>query len=300
MSDISQVSKGAVKQPHDPRDFQASFVMGAVKVDWTKEFLLPDPGDEDQGSSSSCVAQASSYFHKQIHSLDWSRRDLYSRIALAGGGAYLRDGVAQICGPGQATRDKAPDPKPETEANMRDRHDITAAMEKIGVEANYYAVNGTNIDVVAAAIRDYKGCIIGVEGDNAGWHDLVNPQPPKDAEWGHALYCMGYHTHNGQKCIIAKSSWCDTGIKQHHIKQNYFESGNTFDGWTLIPKEQQPMFSHYIIFDEATGRQGILVLDQNGFTDAILWAKSQAMLADLKVQYEVPANAPVITLPRIS
>ena len=48
---------------------------------------------------------------------------------------------------------------------------------------------------------------------------------------------MGFHTHiDGQKCIIAKSSWCDS-VKEHHIREVYFTALNgTFNAWTLIPK----------------------------------------------------------------
>lgn len=299
MSDISieALGKGLHRQPEDPRDLHAAFVLGAVPIDWSKPFQLTEPPNEDQGSSESCVAQSSSYFHWQIHPLAWSRHDLYSRIFLPQGGAYLRDGVSQIVSNGQATRDQAPDPTPETEANMRDKTGITADMERVGLEASYFAVNAKSPDAVAQAIRDAGGCIIGIEGDNAGWQNMADPTPPVNAAWGHALYCFGFHMHDGQKCIIAKSSWGTAGnTTVHHIKQNYFDSGNTFDGWTLIPKEQLPMYRHYVVFDQATGREGILVVGETGFADAILWAKNATMLADLKVQYEVPANAPTLTL----
>jgi hypothetical protein len=297
---INSLPKGAIPQPHDPRDLQASFVMGTVAVDWSKEFRLPEPPDHDQGSSSSCVAHAWSYFHGKVHHPDvWSRRDIYSQIFLPEGGAYLRDGGRIITTYGQADQNEAPDPQSYdyTEAAMRKRSDITRAEEIDGLEAGYYAVNGKNIDAVAAAIRDFEGCVIGVQGDNAGWADLLNPKPPVNAEWGHALYAFGFHMHNGVKCIICKSSWCSTGITEHHIKQNYFESGNTFDGWTLIPKEQLPMYQRFKVFHKASGREGVLVVGETGFADAILWAKSQAMLVDLMAQYEVPSNAPTITLP---
>jgi hypothetical protein len=66
---------------------------------------------------------------------------------------------------------------------------------------------------------------IGVQGDNTGWADRLNPKPPVNDDWSHALYCMGFHMHNGVKCIICKSSWCRTGITEHHIKQAFFDSG---------------------------------------------------------------------------
>lgn len=294
---IERLGKGLHKQPDDPRDLHAAFVLGAVPIDWSKPFQLTEPPNEDQGGSLSCVAQSSSYFHWQIHRLDWSRRDLYSRIFLPQGGAYLRDGVAQIASKGQATRSDAPDPKPETEANMRVRTGITADMERIGLEASYFTVNAKSPDAVAQAIRDTGGCIIGIQGDNAGWHDLANPKPPVNFEWGHALYCFGFHMHDGVKCIIAKSSWGTNGnTTVHHVKQNYFDSGNTFDGWTLIPKEQLPMYNRYRVFHQATGRQGVLVVGQTGFSDSIVWAKNQAMLNQLMADFEVPTDAPVITL----
>lgn len=292
---IETVGKGAVPQPHDPRDFQASFVMGAPLVDWTHEFRLPQPPNEDQGTSLSCVSQAWSYFHHQLVPYNWSRRDVYSQIFLPQGGAYLRSGGVIITGPGQATRDKAPDPHPETESEMRSRDGISAEMERIGQEAGYFSVNAKDIGVVAAAIRDFKGCIIGVQGDNAGWKDLLNPKPPVNAEWGHALYCFGFHMHGAFKCIIAKSSWCNTGITEHHIKENYFESGNTFDGWTLIPKERIPMVRRFIINDHGT--LGVLLITDGSFDQVAHMAKNQAMLAQLKALYEVPDNAPVINVP---
>jgi hypothetical protein len=88
--------------------------------------------------------------------------------------------------------------------------------------------------------------------------------------WGHALYAKGYHLHNGVKCVIAKSSWCKNGITEHHIKQDYFVSRNTFNPWTLIPKENTMTNSiivkkggEYGIFDPATSPDGMITLMRN-------------------------------------
>src|SRR5258708_5392465 len=124
---IENLPKGCIPDTPDSRDYQASDIMGAPQVDWSQPFLLPNPGDEDQGSSSSCVAQAWSYYHNQIHAADYSRRDIYCQIALPGGGAQIRDGGLRIKNNGQATRDEVPDPKPETEAGMLDKTGVTAA-----------------------------------------------------------------------------------------------------------------------------------------------------------------------------
>jgi hypothetical protein len=233
---IENLGKGAVKDSEDQRDYK---VMGASIVDWSKEFRLPNPGDEDQGTSDSCVAQAWSYYHTQLHPKAYSRRDLFARIALDYG-AEIRAGGLAIVKQGHATRDEVPDPSPQTPQNMRDKTGITPEKEESDKELSSFVISGGGIDGVAAAVRDYKGVVFGVEGTNAGWQDLLNPRPPYYGEggiWGHALYALGFHKHDGQKCIIAKSSWCNS-VSEHHIKQNYFDSGHVFNAWTLIPKGQ--------------------------------------------------------------
>jgi len=246
---IENVFKGAIPQPEDARDLAAEPALsGAAPINWSQEFRLPDPGNEDQGTSNSCVAQAFSYYHTQIHAANYSRRDLYSRIALPQGGAYLRDGAAGIVNSGQATRDELADPDPETEPGMR-AGAATAQQEAGHQELSYAAITNNSIDSIAQAVRDFKGVVFGVVGSNPGWADMVNPRPPQpgEATWGHALYLMGYHTHSdGQKCLIAKSSWCKTyapgatqPVTEHHIRENYLTSSNTFNAWTLIPKVQK-------------------------------------------------------------
>jgi hypothetical protein len=265
---IEQLPKGAIPDPVDERDYQISF--GAAPIDWTKEYRLPNPGDEDQGQSLSCVAQAWSYYHVQIRPKDFSRRDIYAQIHLPEGGAYIRDGGLRIVKNGQATRDEVPDPKPQTETNMRDKSGITAEKEASDIERDSFLIKDGTIDGVAAAIRDYKGVVFGVSGTNKGWQNMYEPNPPTSPSepgiWGHALYAMGYHLHNSQKCIIAKSSWCNA-VKEHHIKQNYFDSGMTFNAWTLIPKDEFMTNSllvkkggEYGFYDPATSEDGLITM----------------------------------------
>jgi hypothetical protein len=207
----------------------------------------------------------------------------------------LRDGAAELVKRGQLTRDEAPDPNPETEAKMRVRTDISEQAGYDDIEAGYFSVNAKSPDALAQAIRDAQGVVFGVQGDDAGWSNLLNPKPAVSAEWGHALYGMGFHMHDGQKCIIAKSSWCKTGVKEHHIKQNYFDSGNTFDGWTLIPKENLPMVRRFKVDDH--GKLGVMLITDGAFDAPIFWAKHEAMYARLLADYEVPVDAPVIPIP---
>jgi hypothetical protein len=265
---IEDLPKGAIPDPVDERDFKAESIMGAAVVDWSKEFRLPVPTDEDQGQSDACVAYSSSYYHWQLHEKDFSRRDLFARIAQAQG-AYIRDGVKAIVDQGQATRDEVPDPANPTYSNMRDKTGVNPQVEASDKELNYFVIANGSIDGVAAAVEMYQGVVFGVTGSNPGWQDLMNPRPPISGEttWGHALYAMGHHMHDGQKCIIAKSSWCNS-VKEHHIKENYFKAGKTFNAWTLIPKEQQmnpnvtiyKNGAEYILGQRATTEQGLAQL----------------------------------------
>jgi hypothetical protein len=237
---IDNLPKGAVQDIPDARDFSASPILSALPpIDWNTQFSLTSPPNEDQGQSLSCVAQAWSYYHWQLDPKSWSRRNLYCRIFLAQGGAYIRDGGKEIVGSGQETRDEMPDPTPETEAGMRDATGLNIDQEATNKENAYFALPDTSIDGVAAGIANYKGVVFGVTGSNPGWQDLENPRPPVSGEttWGHCLYAMGYHLHNGVKCIIAKSSWCNE-VLEHHIKEDYFISGSTFNSWVLIPRKE--------------------------------------------------------------
>lgn len=278
---LQNLGTGSPPQPRDERDFRAEPIFGVIVIDWSKEFRVIEPSDENQGSSQSCVSQSWSYYHWQLVGKDYSRRSLYSRIFLPTGGAYLRDGGKEITTRGHATRDEAPDPGPiQTEDAMRNRSDITAEEETSDIEQEYRAFQEEVIDYYAYAIKEYKGVVLGVRGTWKAWEDLTNPQVPTDNDfWYHALYGMGYHLHDNQKCIIAKSSWCGLYDKttknitwpipsnwdsqkyehhhEHHIKEDYFKSGGIYNNWVLIPKEKQVMIEFVNI--EGTGEYGLLV-----------------------------------------
>jgi hypothetical protein len=301
--DIQDVGKGLVKQPIDPRDFDFTPIMAAgVPVDFNAPLRLIEPPDENQNGSSSCVGQSTSFLHGQIRGGKWdfSRRDLYARIYLPQGGAYLRDGVSQIVGKGQATRDEVPDPANETEAAMRDKSGVNDQVEASDMEASYFSIANGSIDAIAMAVRDYKGCIFGVYGNNVGWADWRNPVPPVNSNaiaWGHAIYAFGYHLHDGVKCVIAKSSWgryaAGDGNAEHHIKENYFLSGMAFDGWVVIPKEQQ-MAKFFKINDH--GKLGILIAD--GFTLSGLYADDADTFKNLLEAYpQITDQTPTIQIP---
>lgn len=290
---IEQLPKGLHKQPFDPRDLQYNVIMGASPVDWSKEVLQLEPPDSDQGTAQRCVGEATSYFHWQLKGDRFSPKDIYSQIYLPQSGAYLRDGPRVITTVGQQTLIECADPNPNNEANNRIKcANPQQALDAL--EASYYAINGKSIDTVALAIRDHLGAIIGVQGDNVGWSNLQEPKPPVNPDWAHALYAFGYHLHNGIKCIICKSSWCNTGTREHHIKQDYFISGNTFDGWVIVPKENL-MTKVFKIEDH--GKLGIIIFE--GYTGTVIFADSIEHYNELLVIYgsKINPNSPVIQVP---
>lgn len=241
---IDQLPKGCLPDEPDVRDFGAApFLASLPPVDWTKGSGLPRPPLHDQNQADACVAHSWSYYHFQLKKKEFSRRDLFARIAQKTYGANIRDGGLAIVKQGQQTQDELPDPNPENPDNMRDKSGVIAEKEADDQELNSFVINN-DIDSLAQAILAYKGAVFGVTGSNPGWADLTNPRPPKAGEtlWGHAIYAVDFHIHSdGQKCIIACTSWPSAGITEHHIRQDYFKSGNTFSGWTLIPKAAQKL-----------------------------------------------------------
>ena len=109
--------------------------------------------------------------------------------------------------------------------------------------------------------------------------------------FSHALYAMGYHMHDNQKCIIAKSSWCSSTHKEHHIKQDYFASGNVFSPWAIVPKKK--MIKKYFINDN--GKIGLMILE--GFTGTVTFAKDPQALESLKSALEFTGQESTITIP---
>jgi len=278
---IEQLPKGALRDAPDSRDFAAAPLLSALPpVDWSKGSGLPRPPLRDQNQADACVAHSWSYYHQQIKSIEFSRRDLFARIAQQYG-ADIRSGGWAIVTQGQQTEAELPDPNPETPANMRDKTGVTAAAEAAEEETNSFVIPN-DVDSTAAAILAYKGVVFGVTGSNPGWQDLVNPRPPQAGEttWGHALYAVDFHIHSdGQKCIIAVTSWPSAGIIEHHIRENYFTSGNTFNPWTLIPKEQQMQV--YVV---SRGQTFGIAIDSPLGTE-ILWAKDMDTFKNLASNY---------------
>jgi hypothetical protein len=211
--------------------------LGAISMDFSKEFRLPEPPSYDQMSGDHCVACAWAYYKWQLKGKTYSKKDLFCRIALPYG-AEIRAGGVELVKNGIADNKEVKDPVPPTPSKMRDKTGTKQEYRDDDKEYKLKLLQDQTIHGVAWGIANYKGVVFGVVGSNEGWKDKLNPRPPLFGEkvWGHALYGFGYHSHNGSECIIAKSSWKSTN--EHHIKKDYFQALDmTFNAWVLVQEE---------------------------------------------------------------
>lgn len=236
---INEFGKGILPDPIDDRDYTiTNEALGAGIVVWKPEFIPSKLKFYCQAGSSACGPYATSYYGEKIDRTDSSRHDLYNRVFLPAGGSYIRDNILQRL-KGQSLQKDDPDEALPTEAQARmPGHGVRLVTDKDG----FVIINHT-IDGVAGAVQNYNGVVFGLYGTNEGWADEINPRPPKPGEvvWGHCLFVENFHLHDGVKCVLCVSSWINQSGTQHpeyhHIKENYFTSGNTFNPWTLIPKD---------------------------------------------------------------
>jgi hypothetical protein len=224
---------GAVKHPnYENRDIYSAEELGiAPAPDFTKSTGLTEPPDEDQGSSSSCTSQAHGYYIWQLTGgMQLLREDTYSHTRLPGGGAYLNaPGNLGLNYGVLARSSKYPEPSPETEANMSK---IILALDAEGRQHFFmYKVLNITVDLntIASVLEQYKGAIIGINGNNPGWVNMVDPTYNGQPVWGHALYAYDRAVRNGKNAIKEKSSWCTTGVKDHYINSDYFANGGVFE-----------------------------------------------------------------------
>jgi hypothetical protein len=201
------------------------------------------------------VACAWSYYHWQLRGQQFSRVDLFARIASpAPQGAPIKAGGLAIVNQGQATEAESPDPVPEANDTMRNNAAILSADELPWKEYNSFLTD-LDIESVARNISTYKGVVCGFYGTNNEWADASVPEPPTAVQmadldnqitsgivWGHALYLVDFHLHTNpdgtqEECVIGATSWPNSlGITEHHMRARYFNvPGAVYDCWTLIP-----------------------------------------------------------------
>ncbi len=168
-----------------------------------------------------CGGQAFSYYTQVLEALysktfeERSAKFLYSQVALPEGGSRGRDICKIIYNQGSAREAFLPsykDGKPLSEEEMVDTsniNDVVRQDAKSAQSISYENIKQISIDNVAIALRDNKGVVIGVSGENNGTWLTAFPTPPKTAEWGHWLFVGKAKLINGKKYIGVLNSWGD-------------------------------------------------------------------------------------------
>jgi peptidoglycan hydrolase-like protein with peptidoglycan-binding domain len=245
---------GAIKDTEDERDYQFSDIASATApFDWNTGFDIETKIGtmpvKNQFQSFSCGGQAwSSYSYAlEKSNQEKSAKFIYAQTHQGSGGSDGRTN-SQLCvskGDSSETLCSSylPD-KTTTEAYMTNVEDITAlayADALTNEEKSYLAVN-CNIDLVAQAIRDSNGVVIGLTGVNNGTWLTAFPLPPEKLDntcWNHWLYFGKAKLINGKKYLGFLNSW-GTSVGQNGwqwISEDYFNIG-IFACWTMMYNSQ--------------------------------------------------------------
>lgn len=266
-----QFGKGALRAPEDKRNYIYEEILGAGEpFDWGKGFDIEEKTGklkvENQNGSSSCVAQATSKYLEVLNILDeekfvdLSARDIYSRIFIDGGGAYIVDGMKLAVNRGvlrEATAPSYDNGKPPSEAYMRIKIEGNEEEAKIYSSKSYATTKKQNIDFIAQMIRDNNGLVSGFVGTNEGWK-TADIRPPKQGEtgWQHAVYLGKARIRNGKKMIGLLNSWGEEAGEKgwQWFSEDYLPQ--MFDLWTLMDNINQPNLNIMrLVGDKKTGKQ---------------------------------------------
>src|ERR1035437_9279725 len=112
--DISQFVNNALIKKVDLRDYRLEVIPSAVILPPVFSLRNKIAEIKNQGTSSSCVAQATAYYVQLLNFLEtntqveMSARDIYSLIHLPGGGAYIADAFKKITQSGCVVEAEAP------------------------------------------------------------------------------------------------------------------------------------------------------------------------------------------------
>lgn len=249
--DVLLFGKGAIREDiPDPRDFQwgRDVGMGSPPFDWDKGYdveeelsnLLGTPFSitvKDQNGSSSCGGQAWSYlgqvlnvFHDK-NTKERSAKFIYSQTYVGTGGSGGRENSSIAIKQGWGLEEDTPSYEnglPPSEGFMEKTMDITPiAKEHAKIDKAFSYANVVHVpDLVAQAMRDNHGCIIGLTGSQNGTWRSEFPLPPAtfNGTWSHWLYVGKCKIINDKKYFAVLNSWgMSTGKKGWQwIAEDYF------------------------------------------------------------------------------
>lgn len=242
---------GAIIDKKDKRDYQfKDIAMGLSPFDWTLGYDIEQVikkllNSKDQNGSGSCGGQAWGYYGEVLdpENEEKSAKFIYSNTFVLPAGSAGRTNCDFVIKKGWGDERITPsydNGLPPSEAFMQRHEDISneawnhALLDK-GLS---YANVASNIDDIALAIRENKGCILGVHGTNNGTWLSKFPTPPitiNNQCWAHWLYAGKAVMINEKKYIGVKNSWGDE-VGEHgwqYLGEEYFKKA-IWSVWTMV------------------------------------------------------------------
>jgi len=260
---MENFATGAIKDLPDTRDYHFSAIAGSLPpFDWSTEYdvekiIGKKLKVKDQDGSSSCGGQAWGYYGEVLDSdyEEKSAKFIYAQTFEPGGGTYGRRICDLVVNKGWGDERLTPSYdgwKPAEEAFYTRPQDITpeAFTDAYLDRALSYATVSININSIAQAIRENKGCVIGITGKNNNtWRTAfpLRPDVLDNTTWNHWVFCTGAKLIDGKKFIKIINSWGDIGEEGHqYISEDYFQYPYVWSAWTMVynfPKPQKYIFN---------------------------------------------------------
>lgn len=257
---------GAIKDKKDKRDYKYQshvIAMGISPFDWDKGYDVEEVIGKkievkDQGSSGSCGGQAWAYYGQVLdddHD-EKSAKFIYSHTFVKPAGSDGRTNCNYVIKNGwgvEKLTTSYENGKPPTEEFMQRVSDITEEAYKQALTdkgLSYTNVN-VNIDDIAVAIRENKGCIVGITGENNGTWLSKFPSPPDVIDrnsWNHWIYVGKALIIDGKKYIGFINSWGDEcGEKGwQYISEDYVKYPSVWSVWTMVYNYNKYIFTQFL------------------------------------------------------
>ena len=255
MIDLKKFNNSALVKPIALRDYRLEVIPTAIQL--PPIFSLRDKMGEVkmQGTSGSCVAQATAYYVQLLNYLEtgeqkeMSARDIYSMVCLPDQpGAYIPDAFKKVKNSGCVTEAQAPSYLPNSnhsditcsnEQFMRNRADITQQAQEEGmtyVAKSYVTWDNTNVELYKQAILQGNGMVAATWGNNACFStdNILMPDTKEQMVWRHALIFIGWD--DTKKRFEFFNSWNGWGQDGGYgwLPYAYIENGYVSNPMTLI------------------------------------------------------------------
>jgi len=246
--DVSKFGKGGLLRDLSVKDYRFELLPQAPTL--PEEYEIKFEGKiKNQGTSSSCVSQAVSYYAEVLNYLEtksWvslSPRYLYSAVwQKPYGGSYTKDNMAIVCNKGIAPEENVPSYKqgqPPDEEFMRQKDDIDIFDDYAAltyVSEKYFTWDNTNIDLYKQAILRGNGCVAICWGNNYLWQNarILLPDNRQQLNWLHGVYFVGWNDKKREFKFLNSwgENWGDNGFG--YLPYEYIERGYVGNPMTMV------------------------------------------------------------------